>query len=136
MEHDISELMAHITWMDEMHYQEFMARIELAERETCHISGGHNKNQHIRRIIEEANDDTVTFACLILQSHVHLALAILYELVPENERPPIPDYYIGRVPVIQACWQYWALQKGFLQIKYDPHAYWVEDKHGNKGNWC
>lgn len=118
-----------------MTFHEFTGLMEEADRETRHLSGGYQRNRHVRRIIEEADENTIAFTCLVLDRHVHLAFAVLYELVPEEKRPPIPNYYAGRIPVLQACWQFWALKEGHVKIQYDPRAYWVEDRHGNKGNW-
>lgn len=117
-----------------MNFDEFSKLISVAHKETARLSGGQGKHKNIRQIIAEKSGNTVAFACLALEEHTHLAFAILYELVTEN-RPPIPDYYSGRIPVIKECWKYWALEKKIVEIKYDPSAYWVEDKYGNRGNW-
>lgn len=118
-----------------MNFVEFSGLIAKADQETQHLSGGFHRNVHIRQIVEAGGDDVIAFACLILEDHIHLALAILYELVSPDKRPPIPEYYAGRVPVLKACWQWWALKEGLVKIKFDPQAYWVEDKYSNKGNW-
>ena len=117
-------------------FDEFKTLIEKAGRETAHLSGGHRNNTNIRQIIENADDDTIAFTCLMLEDHVHLALAILCELVPLEKHPPIPpEYYAGRIPVIKACWQYWAIKNKYVSVKHDPSAYWVEDKYGNRADW-
>ncbi len=118
-----------------MSYEEFSALIEKAHEETKFLSGGYHRNEHIRKIIDDADENTVTFACLFLEEYTHLSFAILYELVKPDDRPPIPKYYAGRVPVILECWKYWALEKKLVTIKYDPSAYWVEDKFGHRADW-
>lgn len=117
-----------------MNYIEFAQLMKTAHKETRFLSGVNHNNKNIRKIIEEANSDTVAFSCLFLEEYTHLALCILYELVVD-EKPPIPDYYRGRIPVILECWKYWALKNGYVKIEYDPSAYWVEDKYGNRGDW-
>jgi hypothetical protein len=118
-----------------MNFTTFHTLIEVAAKETAHLSVAAQRNKHVRQIIETTTADTIGFACLILEDHFHLALILLSELVPPAKHPPIPAYYAGRVPVIKACWQFWALHEGLVKIKYDPTAYWVEDRHGNRGNW-
>lgn len=110
---------------------EFSKLIRLARKETNFLSGGHHRNVSIRRIVDERDENTVPFACLFLGGCSHLSLTILGEIVAVENRPPIPQYYAGRVPVIVECWKYWALEQKHVAIKYDPNTYWVEDKFGN-----
>ncbi len=61
-------------------------------------------------------------------------MTILNEIVVDK-KPPIPDYYAGRIPVIKECWKYWALRNNYVKMMHDPKTYWVEDKFGHRGEW-
>lgn len=118
-----------------MTYEKFSELIKKADERTRFLSGGHHNNEQVRQIIKEADENTITYTCLFLEEYTHLAFAILYELVPSINHPPIPEYYCGRIPVILECWKYWALVNKLVSTKYDPKAYWVEDKFGHRGDW-
>lgn len=95
------------------------------------------KHPNYEKIISSENkDDIIGFACLCFEkcSTIEI-LTLLHELVPEEKRPPIDPYYLGKIPVIKECWKCWALKTGILSKKFNPKQYWVEDKYGNKGDW-
>lgn len=96
------------------------------------------KHKNFKEILSlGTSDDLIGYACLCLEGpgSIHEIFSILYELVDIVDQPPFHPYYAGRVPVIMECWKYWALETGFVNSKYDPNAYWVEDKEGNRGDW-
>lgn len=53
------------------------------------------------------------------------AAILLFHLVKKENRPPIPEYYSGRVPVIVECWIYWGLEEGYTKTEYDPENYYT-----------
>jgi hypothetical protein len=85
----------------------------------------------------ENKEDVIRFSCVLLghEKLCHQLFYLLYRLVDKKDQPPIDNFYSGRVQVMLECWKYWALNKGYVNIKYNLKKYWVEDKYGNVGNW-
>lgn len=114
-------------------FKQFRGMVKQAAIDSRHLSGAHENHPSIQYLLNE--EWPVAWACLMLEDDSIFQAFALLEKVPEDQHPPIPDYYRGRVSVVLECYRYWALERGHVAVKYDPAAYWVEDKDGNRGNW-
>lgn len=95
-------------------------------------------HENCKKILSfENKEDIIGFTCVLLgcERLCHQLFFLLYHIIDKKDWPLIDNFYSGRVPVLLECWKYWALNKGYVKIKYNPKKYWVEDKYGNVGNW-
>ena len=102
------------------------------------LSFERGEHENCKKILSfENKEDMIGFACVLLGREMlcHQLFFLLYQLVDKSNQPPIDTFYSGRVQVMLECWKYWALNEGYVSIKYNSKKYWVEDKCGNVGNW-
>jgi|GEM_PF-5114068 len=76
-----------------MNFSEFLAIIEDVASKSAHCS-------RLRMEDFPQLGECIAFVCLVLDRHVHLSLMLLHLMVPTDKWPPIPCYYMGRIPVI------------------------------------
>lgn len=82
-----------------------------------------HKNTQI--ILDEfSKEQIIAYSILLLPNACHDLWQLLYKVVPEDQTPPCPEYYRGRIPVLVEMWIYWGLKEKHIKSDFDPNHYY------------
>ena len=92
--------------------------VSMWEEDTCHLSfhcPKHPAFSIIKKLYARYPDVVITAILKIIEEEVTWFFTVFYSIIPEEERPEMPQGIQGKINEQAEIWIKWGYEKGYLQ---------------------